>query len=354
MLVEPVPTGPRSPARRALQLVGLALPVVLLAGVVTAGALGPRPEPLPGDDLASPDGVALASPPAAGTPEATASDTGRSAVVAFPPRLAGLAVRSVADTLAAHRQRPLAGIVAVAGHLTIRDLPAECADRYLGPFGTFCERRAVLADSPTRPYPSSTGGGSGFAAIGPHLHPTVPVGVRLPPDVVEALGGDGSPVAVVVLGRFTPMEPGPCIGGSRTCEAFSVERVAWVAGEAYLRTTTIDPALEVDWADEDWRARRSAARAALGFDRTPLLTAYVAPETLARIDPVAAQAVRDVAGGRPPGAAIWYVRGLEGSRDPTGGETGQVVWAVVDATGQTVIATSMEDASPDAAGPGRD
>lgn len=354
MLVEPVPTGPRSPARRALQLVGLAVPVVLLAGVVTAGALGPQPEPLPGDDLASPRDVAIASPPAAATPDAAAPDAESPAVVEFPSRLAGLVVRSVADTLAAHRVDPRTGVVAVAGHLTIRDLPAECADRYLGPFGTFCERRTVLADAPTRPYPASTGGGSGFAALGPHLHPTVPVGVRLPPDVVVAPGRDGSPVAVVVLGRFTAPGPGPCIGGSRSCdEAFTMERVAWVDGEAYLRTTTIDPALEVDWADEDWRARRGAARAALGFDQTPLLTAYVAPESLARIDPAAADAVRDAAGGAPAGTAVWYVRGLEGSGGPTGGETGRVVWAVVDETGRTVLASGAEEASARAAGRGR-
>ena len=33
MIIEPIPTNPRSPARRALHLAGLGLPGVLLAGV---------------------------------------------------------------------------------------------------------------------------------------------------------------------------------------------------------------------------------------------------------------------------------------------------------------------------------
>ena len=38
MIVEPVRTNPRSPARRTLRLVGVAVPVVLLVGIVAAGA----------------------------------------------------------------------------------------------------------------------------------------------------------------------------------------------------------------------------------------------------------------------------------------------------------------------------
>lgn len=244
MLIEPVPTGPRSPVRRALRLAGLVAPVALLAGVVAVGVLGPRSEPAPGDDAAPSAVTALVAPPATGAPDGVTPDAGPTAVIdpapetvppvapAFPTRLSGLEVHGVADTLAARRDGAVGDIVAVAGHITIRELGAECADRYLGPSGAVCPRTAVLADSPLRPYPPSTGGGAGFAAIGPHLHPTILAGVRLPRLVVGTLRGDRWPVPVVVLGRFTGPQPGPCIGGNRTCdEAFVVERVAWTTAD---------------------------------------------------------------------------------------------------------------------------
>lgn len=228
MLIEPVPTGPRSPIRRALQLVAIAAPVVLLAGVVAAGALGQRSEPFPEAGVASPGAPALASPPAARIPVAT-TPAAEAAAPAFPSRVAGQAVRSVADTLAARRNDALGGIVAVAGHLTIGELGVECAARYSGQYGALCPRTAVLTDSRTRPDQSSTGGGAGLGAVGPHLHPTIPTAVRLPRLVVGTLRGDRSPVPVIVLGRFTAPDPGPCSGATRSCEEpFTIERIAWV------------------------------------------------------------------------------------------------------------------------------
>ena len=347
MIIEPVPTNPRSPVRHGLQLAGVVLPIVLLVGVVALGSLGPKAMPPTAEDATR---VPEASAAADGASPGPAFET---VAVAFPEQVGGVPVRTVAAILEAHRSDRLTGFVAVAGFLTVQDLPAECADRYLGPFGAFCERRAVLADSPNRPFSSSYGSGSGFGGIGAHFHPTVPFGVRLPPQLVypSATGGTPSPAAVTVLGRFTAEDPDACAGVRHCDEAFVIERVAWVDGEYHQRTTTVDPALDVDWTDPSWRERRAAARGALGFDRTLLMTAYLRPVTLERIDPAAAVAVVAAAGETP--GAVWYVRGLErdphSARYPSGAAPARVVWAVYDEASGTVIARGGEppEAAPD-------
>ena len=352
MIVEPVPTNPRSPVRRGVRLASMTLPLVLLVGVVAVGSLGPRAAQPRAAEAPTTDPAA----PGTSAAPADAPDAASGVLVAdFPDELGGLAVRGVAETLDVRRSGGLGGVVAVAGYLTIQDLPAECADRYLGPEGALCERRAVLADVPNRPFSSSYGSGSGFGGIGAHLHPTVPVGVRLPYEVVDAsTGGSAAPVAVALLGRFVDEDP-PCATVGRHCgEAFVVERVAWVDGEYRRRTMIIDPALEVDWTDPAWRARRAEARAALGSDRTSLLTGYLRPEMLERIDPAAAVAVFARAGEAPP--VVWYVRGLEldahAARYPAGGAAPRVVWAVVDDASGTVIARGGEPRNPRETPPG--
>jgi hypothetical protein len=346
MIVEPVPTNPRSPVRRGVRLAGVTLPLVLLVGVVAVGSLGPKAAPPRTAEAATtPD------PAAPGRSVAPGAAT-EALVVDFPDQLGGLEVLGVSAAIEARRSSGLTGFVAVAGYLTIQDLPAECVDRYLGPYGAFCERRGVLADVPNRPFSSSYGSGSGFGGVGAHLHPTVPVGVRLPYEVVDAsTDGSAAPVAVALLGRFVDEDP-PCATVGRHCgEAFVVERVAWVDGEHRRRTMIIDPALEVDWTDPSWRERRADARAALGSDPTSLLTAYLRPATLERIDPAAAVAVLARAGEAPP--VVWYVRALEldahAARYPAGGAAPRVVWAVVDDASGTVIARGAEpaEAPPD-------
>jgi hypothetical protein len=342
MIVEPVPTNPRSPVRRGVRLAGVALPLVLLVGVVAVGSLGPKAAPPRTVETATPDPAAPGE--SAGPREARDAAT-EALVVDFPDQLGGLEVLGVSAAIEARRSGGLPGFVAVAGYLTIQDLPAECADRYLGPYGALCERRVVLADVPNRPFSSSYGSGSGFGGIGAHLHPMVPPGVRLPHEVLDAsTDGSAAPVPVAVLGRFVDEDP-PCATGTRHCgEAFVLERVAWVDGEPRYRTTIIDPALDVDWTDPSWRERRAAARAALGFDRTLLMTAYLRPATLELIDPAAAVAVVAAAGEAPP--AVWYIRALQHdphwARYPAGGAAPRVVWSVFDDASGTVIARGAE------------
>ena len=57
MIVQPTPTNPRSPIRRALRVIGLTVPPLLLVIVVGAGLTGPKPEP------AIPDASQLAVAP---------------------------------------------------------------------------------------------------------------------------------------------------------------------------------------------------------------------------------------------------------------------------------------------------
>lgn len=344
MIVERVPTSPRSPAGRAIRLAGLAVPALLLAGVVTAGLLGPRPEARSAAerDASAPPSVALAAPGSI----APAPDDAPSPVT-FPRSARDLPVRSVAATRDAQGRNPQAHVIAVAGYLTIEDLHPSCVDRWLGSFGRSCAGRTVLADAPTRPFPSSTGGGAGFGALGAHLHPTFPPGVRVPRELKAGAGRDGSPVPVVVLGRFDPLAAGSCMPGNRGCdEAFIVERVAWVDGEIYRASTMIDPGLRADWTDPVWRHGLDVARAALAPPRTLLRTVFLTATTLGEVDQAAADAVRRAITGAPGGvdptpAALWYVRGLvrdgHAARDSSGSTGPRIVWVVVeDGTGRVL------------------
>ena len=96
MIVEPAPTNPRSPARRTLRLVGVAVPVVLLVGIVAAGALGPQRR-----RSASPDPSALRRRRRA---RVDADAAARSSPTArrrrSPTTWIGFRVRSVAETRA--------------------------------------------------------------------------------------------------------------------------------------------------------------------------------------------------------------------------------------------------------------
>ena len=99
MIIEPTPTNPRSPVRRALRLAGLLLPVVLFAGVLTAGLAGPRPEPVAPDASGgpvapnAPSGSLVPVPSAVPAAVVPPGGPGR----AFPAVAADLSVLSVAE-----------------------------------------------------------------------------------------------------------------------------------------------------------------------------------------------------------------------------------------------------------------
>jgi hypothetical protein len=124
MIIEPTPTNPRSPLRRALRVAGLILPVVLLGAVIGLGALGPRPEP-PALE-ASPVASQLAD--ASSLPDQTAPprQTPAGPLPSFPTVAADLEVLSV--PAAQPRLTGATGLpIAVAGYLSDVSGPAECA-----------------------------------------------------------------------------------------------------------------------------------------------------------------------------------------------------------------------------------
>jgi hypothetical protein len=168
-----------------------------------------------------------------------------------------------------------------------------------------CVRRTMLADIPSTRQPSSPGPGSRYGGIGPHLHPDVPVGVRVPLPVVQASAGSSHPLQVVVVGRFVADEPASCAGSGRDCgEGFVIERIAWADGKEYSRIVTIDPALDVSWFDRDVQLRRTAAQTAFGLDRT-------LPD---RLCPALDTGANRPGGGAPPWT--WRRRGSRGRLVP--------------------------------------
>ena len=337
MIVEPVPTRPRSPLRRAAGWLGVALPPVLLVGVVAAGVLGRPAEDRTATGAATP-GVATREPAAAVTSEPSATTgPGPGAVAggpAWPTVAADLAVRSVSKALEIRGRAAPDRMLAVAGYLGVLTPPDGCPEETADGLGPWCERRGMLVEQPW-----VTSGGGVFAPIGVHLHPRFPIGVRVPVAIAgttrEAGGG---PVPVVLVGRFEP-DSEFCQGLGPSCEArFLVDQVAWVDGAAFPSRAVFDQG--IDGLPTEWMLlhQLDAEVAAIGWSGTVLVSALLRPETLERVDPAAAEALAP----RPPAGLVWYVRGLETGYDPTRYPLGQspprLRWIVLDDTTGEVIA----------------
>ena len=331
MIVEPAPANPRSPARRILRLVGVAVPVVLLVAIVAASALGPETTP-----VASPDPSAVAV-----RPNATA--TQRPVVLAdgttttFPTTWIGFRVRTVAETRAHRQDGGADGILAVAGYLSYGTLPWTCVDAYLDAAAA-CDGRALLADVDVLP---TDGNGGVFGAIGPHLHPTFAPGVRGPTPSGGRSEPGSEPIPVVVLGRYTDPIGVPCSPTSRDCgQAFAVERVVWVAGTPWGATLSVDAAMDIEPEVAEIQATVDAATDALGRGALALRTSVVRPDLLARIDPDAATALPPI----PPGDVyrpLTYVRGLVFVYDPSQtlyGRDPEIGWLVANSMTGEVLA----------------
>jgi hypothetical protein len=332
MIIEPTPTNPRSPLRRAMRVAGIVLPVVLLAAVIGAGVLGPRPEPpaLEASPGAPPLGDAsqLADDPSLTAETAPPRQIPAGPVPSFPTVAADLEVLAVPAA-----QPRLAGAdglpIAVAGYLSDVSGPAACAAamgdtrRLLSPL---CERlaRLITADQ-------------GAADPGVHLHVRIPPGVRLPPAFEDA--GPDEPMPVVIVGRAE--EPGaPCTSSARGCgERLVADRVTWANGAAFDPGPVFDAGLETPPASVAYRRLDEAKTLAVGWSGTILVAAVVRPRTVAEIDPAAAAAM---AAGPRPQELVWYVRGLETGYDPTryplGHAPPRLSWAVVDETTGATLA----------------
>jgi hypothetical protein len=339
MIVQPAPIGPRSTPRRLLRVAGLVTPVVLLVAAVALGLFGPRPEPADGDP-ARPE-VALAGTPAANPPTAipaTSPDPAAPAQAAvFPRTLAGLEVHGVRWTVEARNRGLARGVIAVAGYLSL-DPPTEvCGDGGagggLGTVVPFCTRTAVLAGSP---WPAGEQEETSLAPY--HLHPQIPPGVRVPFSVASASRVGADAKAVILLARFDDPRAAACVPEGRHCgQELVVERIAWVDGDSYPRSVTVDPAAGTGAISrEELRRRAAAARDALPDGGVGLLTALVTRDTLTAMHPEAAA----LAAPAPIGDAVWYARGLARFGDP-----GEIHWAVTTAAGDRVLASGVESTS---------
>jgi hypothetical protein len=353
MIVEPQPTSPRSPARRTLRLVGVAAPIVLLAGIVGAALLGPRPAGAPSPDSSAVAAVSGRTRDPASDPasDRTGDERGDAATQAasdrpvvlsdgttttFPETWIGFRVRSVAETRAERQAGGAAGIVAVAGYFSYGSLSWTCADAYLDASG--CDGRTLLADEDVLPTPEN---GGVFGAIGPHLHPTFAQGVRAPAPDGSPSDPHREPIPVVVLGRYTDPVGVPCSPTSRDCgQAFAVDRVVWVAGRPWGETLSVDPAMDVEptlpripraLREETDAHRRSSL---------PLDTSVLRRDLLPVVDAAAADALPAVQPGdeyRP----VTYVRGLVFQFDasqPLYGRDPQIGWVVLKLNTGEVLA----------------
>jgi hypothetical protein len=303
MIIEPTPTSPKSPFRRALRLVGLVLPVVLLGAAVGAGMLGPRTEPqlpTPSQYADAPDATAL--PSAAPTPSSIIMAIADDPVP--PVAFGGLPVRPVVEALAGRSGIPPGAVVAVSGFLRMeRPTDSACASEPGGVLGPWCERRAILAEWWWTSMSTLTG------PVPPHLHLAILAGVRLPQAALAAEqepGGGGA--HVVAIGRFRS-PPAGCRGEPSDCgEMFLVERFAWADGARVALTPLIADPLQTGTK----RANPFVAVTRAG--ELPMAAVLTWPDGIARLD----QAAAAIATAGPPSEPVWYVRVLEDAVAPGG------------------------------------
>ncbi len=322
MIVQPASTNPRGPVRRALRIVGLTVPPLLLVIVVGAGLAGPKPEP------ATPEASLLAVAPSLSVPPTSSPRLPDDPLPAFPAVAADLEVLAVPAAMP--RLTGATGLpIAVAGYLSDVSGPVECAAadgdtrRLLSPL---CERtaRLVVADRDA-------------ADPGAHLHVRIPPGVRLPSAFEDADPDD--PMPVVIVGRSE--DPGaPCTTSARGCgERLVADLVSWADGAPFAPGPVFDAGLEVPLASVAYRRLDEAKTLATGWSGTILVAAIVRPRTVAEIDPAAAAAM---AAGPRPTELVWYVRALETGYDPTRYPLGyappRLSWAILDETTGVTLA----------------
>jgi hypothetical protein len=322
MIVEPTPTNPRSPLRRALRTGGLALPLVLLLGVAGAGLLGPRSE------LAPP--AAEGTPPAAEAPSAPVPAAGPAVEDGppFPIQFGDLGSVSPGDLVAARREGRAPEAVAVGGYLEVTPA-ADCDDAPLGPLGPWCERDGLIAETPW------TVASDGAPSRPAHVHLVVPIGVRLPNAVTI---GDGEN-RVLVVGRF---EGGAGCGGAgdRCDDGFVVERFAWVDGVRVGLAPLI-----ADRLDTGTR-RPNPFEIVLDAADLPLSALLVWPDAIPAIDPAAAA----LAASGPSSDPVWYLRVLDGARGPGIGR--RIRWMLLAETDLRVLGSGRPDGTAAGAGAG--
>ncbi len=341
--VQPVQSLTPEGRSRRRTLATVALPVVLLLGVVLTGVLGktpPAPEPPPIADVRTPrpETTPVVAEPTI-EPDIVPVSTGT-----FPRRTIGLAVHSVDETLELFERGELGdSIVAVGGWLSIPSLLdcAGSADRAAaGGWDLLCQRGTVLADEPTPLFTVDQGGIRPLELPTRRIEPQAVPGVELASIVERQFQGTEGPLRprrVVLAGRFGDPRLVECSASTSldTCRsAFAIERVIWLDGEPQVRRSQRSPSLGqvelsrlVRWPILDSATERGSI----------VLSEMLLPRSeLATFDPVADRAVpSDVRG------PVWYIRTLL-RRQHYGDATGRVGWAVIEDATASVLAAEPD------------
>jgi hypothetical protein len=343
MIIEPTPTSPRSPLRRLLRGAGLVLPVVLLGAVIGTGVLGPRPEPPPPAE--SPVAVLPSLPPASSAPATPEPLVAVNTDDPVPPaEFEDLPVADIVEVLGERAGSPQGTTIAVSGFLRV-DGSADggCADDPPGSLGPWCKRLGILAARPPMSASSSTCRIPAHRHLPPHLHLTIPAGVRLP-QAVKAAGqvSVDDVTHVLVIGRFAPAAAA-CARAPWGCgETFVVERFAWADGVRVGLTPLIADPLQTG------TRRGNPFVTALGEAELPLAAVLTWPDGIARLDPDAGV----IAAAGPPSEPVWYVRVLEDAAAPGGDRL--VRWMLLADRDFRVIGSGQVPATTaDTAGPGK-
>ncbi len=316
---------------------GLVLPVVLLGSVMAAGFLGPRPEPPPPPPPA-PVAVATAAPsadaPATQPPASPAPVEIAAAAPPEPPTQFGDLPTTTPGAVSAARAAGLVpATLAVSGFLKIEP-GLGCADQPGGDvLGPWCARTGILADWWWTAMSTLTG------PVPPHLHVTVPTGVRVPTAVeLVAASSSGGGAHVLVVGRF---EAGCGLPGATTrdCnQGFIVERFAWVDGVRVGLTPLIADRLDTG------TPRPNPFTLALDAADMPLSAVLAWPDAIAAMDPAAATLT--TAG--PQSEPVWYLRVLDGARSP--GTERRIRWMLLAEKDLRVLGSGRADGMTAGAG----
>jgi hypothetical protein len=165
-----------------------------------------------------------------------------------------------------------------------------------------------------------------------HLLPgtDVPSALAIPSSELEPWLTQSIPV--VLAGRFDDPRAPACGTGREWCRAdFVVEQAVWADGVWLGPPLVRDPAI-AEPPDADAAARAaSIAVPQPGRSRVILGQALVRRELLALMDPIAATAAANTAGG------VWYIRSIATVQ---AAEKPQVGWVVIDAQTDVVLGYS--------------
>lgn len=342
MLFEPTPIQTTRRGRWRT-VATLAIPVVLLSGVVGAALAGSRdPSVAERDRAVAP---AVSSAPLVDAPNATpTAETAATTAIRFPARTYDLPIGTVAATIDAvqHGRLLMNEVVAIRGWLSVQVDGRGCAPSS-GPLSLtdgLCWSSGVLRDDAAPAFRWVDGKAYATDARGTALDPWIPPGVaRWGLDLVKAApAADGSingpiePVPVVLIGTFHWPRTGDCTTGSQCAPGLVVERIVWVDGE--WRTRPLVQALDPVRGGLDATESRQVALDAYP-GRTIVLSQTLVPSAmLARVDPDAALETR-----APMGAdRLWYLRLMLPAPDPSGPPR-SVQWVAIDDRTGTIIAT---------------